>query len=77
MNFRLPYSQALTNGPFQKKKKAKWIHDSSVVPAAVIAESPSVIVVHEARTPQPKAGSSHMGIDTYAVFTPANTASEI
>jgi hypothetical protein len=29
--------------------------DSSVVPAAVIAESPSVIVVHEARTPQPKA----------------------
>ena len=43
------------------RKKSKMEHslvassDSSVVPAAVISESPSVIVVHEARTPQPKA----------------------
>ncbi len=36
-----------------------------MVPAAVIAESPSVIVVHEARAPQPKAkgGSSQLGIN--------------
>ena len=53
------------------RKKSKMEHslvassDSSVVPEAVISESPSVIVVHEARTPQPKArgGSSHMGMD--------------
>ena len=46
-------------------KKKNQNSDSSVISAAVIAESPSVIVVHEARTPQLKArgGSSHMGID--------------
>ena len=44
--------------------------DSSVAPAAVIAESPSVISLHEARKPQPRArrGSSHMGIDEVSSF---------
>ena len=44
---------------------ASQVSDSSVAPAAVIAESPSVIAFHEASKPQPKARgcSSHMGVD--------------
>ncbi len=61
-----PFFQALTNTAVAVSRKENAIvtfMDSSVAPAAVIAESPSVIVVHEARKPQPKAlrGSSHIG----------------
>ncbi len=63
VNFLLPFLQAWTNGAAVqfRGEKCKIEHsletssDSSVVPAAVIAESPYVIVVHDASKPQSKA----------------------